>query len=308
MKNVAVWGLGAHARRNLLPALASADGIRLVGVWTRDAGTRQAVAAEYDVTAYDSAQHMLADPDSVAVVLATPVGMHSAHAQHVLEAGKDLWCEKSLASTSDEAQLIDATAQQCGRQAHELFMFLWHPQFLELKRLLAEGVIGEVRGLSARFGFPHLPSTNIRYDAALGGGALLDAGCYPYAAAHSLLGPTPEIAHQHLWSDPGYSVDTRGSAMLIYSGGRRAMLEWGFGHAYRNELEVWGSDGSLLSQRAFSKPSTLQTSIDIRLQDGTTSRVAVAPANHFQLMFEAMDGRTSGDWLRDQSALLGAGS
>lgn len=303
MTRVAVWGLGGHARRNLLPALVSSANVSLRGVWTRSAQARADVAAEYDVVAYASADAMLADSEVDAVVVATPVGLHVAHGVQVLRAGKDLWCEKSLAANLGQAQDLIRAADETGQQVHELFMFLWHPQFAALQELVSSGQLGEVRGVTARFGFPHLASDNVRYSKELGGGALRDAGAYPYAAAHALLG-VPTSHAQQLWTAPGYDVDTEGSALLTYDCGARALLEWGFGLSYRNEIEVWGTEGSARLQRAFSKPGTLETQISVQPQSGAAHVVTVAPANHFERMFSNLDGRTGKAWCAAQAQLL----
>ena len=301
--NVAVWGLGSHAQRNIIPALMECNRTELHGVWTRSPDVCRDVSKTYGILSYTSESEMLEDASVDVIIVATPVGMHHEHGLAVLRSGKHLWCEKSLASDVSQIQeLIDASLQ-FDRQVHELFMFLHHPQFLAIEDAVVSGKIGTLRSLTARFGFPHLPRDNIRYNSKLGGGSLLDAGCYPIAAAHALIGPKPVAFSSNLWAEDGYDVDTQGSAHLVYPNGCRAHLEWGFGHSYRNEIEVWGSDGWLRAERAFSKPSSLSTTVEIH-QQGGSSIIEIDPADHFSLMFEHFSSLPKNDWALAQGSLI----
>lgn len=287
---VAVWGLGGHARRTAVPALQAARGIEIVGVWTRDAAVRAEVAADLDVTAYASDEALLSDTRVDVVYLATPVGLHHEQGGRILAAGKHLWCEKSLTGSLDEAHDLIAQAERADLALCETVMFLHHPQVATVQALIDAGRLGRVRTIRARFGFPHLDPSNIRYAADLGGGALNDAGCYPLSAALALGHGAPTEVHARLGSDGEHAVDTEGWAQLVWSDGLVAQLEWGFGRAYRNEIEIWGEGGILSVERAFSKPATLATTLTLTPQPGTPEGIAVAAADQFALMFERFAG------------------
>jgi predicted dehydrogenase len=83
-----------------------------------------------------------------------------------------------------------------------------------------------------------------------------------------------------------YEVDVRGAALLASNQGSHGLLEWGFGQAYRNEIEVWGESGSLIATRAFSKTATLETTIRLVMQSGEESEERIEPADHFANMLE----------------------
>src|SRR5689334_10949811 len=97
---VAVIGAGEHARRNTLPALARADGSRLVGLFGRNGATAQEQAQRYGCKSYGDAGEALDDPEVAIVYVALPVGLHADAAHAALRAGKHVWCEKSLASSA----------------------------------------------------------------------------------------------------------------------------------------------------------------------------------------------------------------
>ena len=306
MRNVACWGLGGHARRNLLPALVSCTSTNLRGAWTRNQEVLSEVSGEHGIRSYGSEIEMLEDPSVDTVVLATPTGLHVDQGSLVISSGKHLWSEKSLFAAGEQGASLLERASSSNLDACEGFMFLYHPQFASLSNLLASGRLGRLFSISCRFGIPHLDQSNIRYDSDLGGGALLDAGCYPIAAAHALLGPSPERMMARVESEEGYSVDTYGTAVLEYESGVTAFLEWGFGLSYRNEIRAWCEEGSITVERAFSKPPNLATSIDIRDSRGGTESIRIDPADHFERMFQSLCSETRCDWVRDQSRLLAA--
>jgi len=284
--SVALWGAGEHAQRNLLPALARCPGIDLRGLYTLVPDDAARLAATYGIRNYATPAEMLADADVQAVYVSTWTSAHAACGQDVLAAGKHLWCDKPLAASWPEWQALIQQARARNLAAFEGMMFPFHAQFQALQRHLASGTIGAVRSIIARFGFPHLPAANFRTQRARGGGALRDAAVYPLTAARLLLGPVRDV-HAHIETEPGFDVDTGGSALLRSSAGVHGLIEWGFGRAYRNEIEVWGERGVIAVDRAFSKPADLETSLRLRLQTGETLQEIIPPCNHFSAMLEA---------------------
>ena len=302
MRKVACWGLGNHAQRNILPALKSCSSIELLGAWTRDQSVLSKTSSEYQIHAYSNETELLNDPQIDTVIVATPTGLHLQQGKKVLDAGKHLWSEKSLTLPKNSEFIGQAVAN--GLEVNELFMFLYHPQFAELSSLLASGKLGRLFSLTCRFGIPHLSSENVRYDHDLGGGSLLDAGCYPVAAAHALIGCNPQKITSFITSEPGFTVDTYGRALFEYESGVSAFLEWGFGLSYVNEIQAWCEKGDVTVQRAFSKPAELKTYIRIKASNGSIEEIEIEPCNHFIKMFESYCKRTNHHWVINQSNLI----
>jgi predicted dehydrogenase len=203
----------------------------------------------------------------------------------VLGAGKHVWCEKPITSDVDHTVQLMAAATAQGRVALETDMFLHHPQFRTLKSLLESRTLGEIRSVTARFGFPHRDPTDFRYSTAMGGGALLDAGFYPLAAAVAILGTDIRLSGAVMTADEPFEVDTGGSAILS-AGGTAAFLDWGFGRAYRSEIEVWCRQATVIAARAFAKPADLGTELRIRHQSGNLEVIPIPAADHFALMLD----------------------
>ena len=284
---VAVWGLGRHAHRRVLPALAESKSVRIVGICTRNAERGRAEAARYACRYFPSPEAMLGDRQVRAVYVVTPTGFHFTHAQQVLEADKHLWCEKPLThSQATTCRLFDL-AQQKGLMIATALTYKYHPQFALVKRVIADGTLGEIKHLSIRFGMPHLESKTFRDDPEAGGGALLDLGCYALSVAYQLLRQPVELVAAHLAATPPSRVDTEGWAVL-----RNADVgfdaAWGMGLAYRNVLEVWGSRGILTADRIFTKESDYDSAVQISNERGAQpTLVPAGRANGHVAMIDA---------------------
>jgi len=146
-----------------------------------------------------------------------------------------------------------------------------------------------VRSITARFGFPHLADTDIRYSSALAGGALNDAGAYCVSASLALMNSTPIAVSGNLSSPDGHEVDTQGGALLEFANGATAHCDWGFGRAYSNQIEIWLRDAIVTVERAFSKGVDLITAIKIEHQrENRLELLQVSADNHFVRMFDAL--------------------
>ena len=295
---VAVWGIGGHAERRLLPALAQCAATTIAGVTTRDAGRGERLAALHRCPFWPRPEEMLRADTVDAVLVATPIGCHFSHGLAVIEAGKHLWCEKSLTASVRDSETLIAEARRRALVLAECFMYRYHPQFRRLLALAAE--LGLISSMTSRFLIPPLEHPGFRNSGALGGGGLLDVGCYPVHAAVELLGDDLEVLHARLVQPPGCEVDMTGHAVLGSPTGATALLQWGFGAAYRSDLTVCGARGSIDADRAFSKTAEYEPTLVIRDVQGTARTESVARANSFVEMFGALAAAKSDSALRER--------
>lgn len=317
MKNrrIAVWGLGRHARLKMLPAILAEPGMDLVGVCSRNESVVAETAAAYGCQGWSAPGAMLADPLVDIVYVSTPIALHPRHARQVLEAGKHLWCEKPLAWTAGDAQRLTTLARERGLTVFECFMYLHHPQFHRMAELIRAGSIGRVSSVTCRFGLPPLDVPGFRGDPVLGGDALLDVGCYPVSLLLALV-PGAGWRVAHAWSalEGNWVCETSGGATLRGAGGESASLEWRINASYRNDVDVWGSAGSLFADRIFSKPSHLAPALQRRDLRGAETWETIGAADHFALMLSAFRSIMEDDSaveaersaVRDRAALLEA--
>ena len=306
-----VLGAASIARRKMLPAVAAEPGrMRLAAVASRDLAKASALTGEFGGEPVAGYEELLRRPDIDAVYLPLPAAMHAPWIEAALHADKHVLAEKPLATRAEDAHRLVALADKLGLVLAENFMFTLHSQHAAVRALLADGVIGEVRGLAAAFTIPALPDTDIRYQPDVGGGALADVGGYPLRAAALLLagadaGADGQTGNQELdvvgatlRVDRARGVDLSGAALLAAADGTTAHVTFGMEHAYRAEYEVWGTNGRIWLDRAYTPPA--DHAPVLRIQSGGERREQrLAPDDQFRQVVRAFaaavtDGTASG--------------
>lgn len=285
---IAVIGLGNHALRNGLPALVKCQQLDLLGCYSRDPDKTKRVAQEYQIKHWLEEDDVYADQSVDIIYIATPVGLHFAQIKKALEHNKHVFCEKSLVTSLAQAEQLCQLAKDKGLLLAECFMYLHHAQYAQLSALCADKVIGDIKSITARFGFPHIDPDNIRYNAALGGGALLDAGVYPLSLIYSMAAGELTQFEGHIQNTDGYEVDTDGAAFAVMKNGVMAHAQWGMGRDYSNDIQIWGSQGQITVERAFAKSNTLETTIKVS-KNGQIQVFPVVADDHFFAMFTAFE-------------------
>ena len=251
--NIAVWGLGRHALKNVLPAIGNGGEANLIGVYSRDAAARSRASQEYGCESYADESSMLGDPRVTVVYLATPIGLHFEQGQRVLDSGRHLICEKSLTDSHAKSARLVAEARQRRLLLCEAFMYRFQPRIQAIFELVRREEFGELIAVTSNFFLPKLEHPGYRYSASLGGGAFLDAGCYPISFFLGLGQESPAVAQARFHLTPGLEVDTSGVALLRWGARGQACLGWGYGAAYRNEATIIGEKQSLYIDQVFAK-------------------------------------------------------
>ena len=242
------WGVLSTARINakVLAGARLAPNVDVIAVGSRDGARGSAFAAEHGIErVHGSYEELLADPEVEAVYIPLPNKLHVPWSIKALEAGKHVLCEKPLTRRASDAEAAFDAAERAGRLLMEGFMWRYHPQTEALTRLA--GGIGPLRLVRAAFGFPLPPDlTNVRLQAELDGGALMDVGCYCVSALR-LLGGEPEHVSA-VAVRGGDGVDGRMAAVLRLSGGALGSLDCGFDVPARGVIEVVGEGGTLVAE------------------------------------------------------------
>lgn len=153
----------------------------------REFGTRHGVAR-----AYASYADLLADPEIDAIYNPLPNGLHGRWTIAALEAGKHVLCEKPFTANAEEAEAVAQVARRTGLVAMEAFHYRYHGMMRRMLEIVASGELGRVRHVEAWLCIP-LPFKDIRWELALAGGALMDAGCYPVHMVRTLAGAEPVV-------------------------------------------------------------------------------------------------------------------
>ena len=203
---------------------------------------------------YPGYKALIESSDVDAVYLPLPPALHYKWAKLALENGKHVFVEKpSTTCLADTESLIEIASKK--RLAlHENYMFIFHDQLKTLDEVVKSGEIGDVRLYRISFGFPMRAKNDFRYNKALGGGALLDAGGYTMKYANYLLGNTAKVVTAQLNNIEGFEVEMFGSCTMVNDEGITAQLAFGMDNDYKCEVEIWGSKGTITSNRILTAP------------------------------------------------------
>ena len=250
------WGiLGAGAiAKTFAKGLAGSRTGRLVAIGSREKNKADAFAAEFGkIRAHGSYEDLLADPEVQAVYIATPHPMHAEWAVKAAEAGKHILCEKPLTLNHAEAMAVVEAARRHDVFLMEAFMYRCHPQTQRLVDLLREGVVGEVRLVRATFAFHAGFNAASRFFAsALGGGGILDVGCYCASMVRLAAGvarggcvaePIEVAGAGHLGRT---GVDEWAVASMKFPGDVLAQLATGVSLAMDNTVQIFGAEGRIV--------------------------------------------------------------
>ena len=263
----------ADINRAILGARGEPAPFEIVAVGSRNQARAQAYAAEHGIArAHGSYEELLADPELDAVYIALPNALHHQWTMQALAAGKHVLVEKPY--TREPAEVEEALAEAARRGLVLMEAYMWrHASQTQLLRTVVPEV-GDVQALHVEF-FGILPrADDVRFVPSLGGGALLDLGCYCVSAARLVLGE-PDRVYGERWLGRG-GVDERFAGTLRF-GELVATFACGF-TARSNRIEIAGADGVLDVPQAFVDPP------GIVLLNGEPQRVE--PGNHYRAELE----------------------
>lgn len=293
---IGIMGCAAIARRSMAPAVKGLpDRFELVAAASRSEEKARAFAAQAGCEPVVGYERLLARSDLDAVYVPLPTGLHEEWVLRALDSGRHVLAEKSLAGDLASAERMVAKARQRTLLLMEEFMFCCHSQHEFVRKLLADAEAGELRVLRSSFGFPPLAPDNFRYIAALGGGALLDAGAYTLRAAQLFLGPQIRVLGAHLDMDPARGVDLGGAALLRDTAGVTAQAAFGFDHFYQCNYELWGSKGKIIVPRAFTAPPGFAPQVILE-KHGKREEFTLPADDHFRnILIAFAESITSGN-------------
>ena len=251
------WGIigpGAIAH-NFADGLKEAPSGELVAIASRDEARRGRFGDAYAIAAdkrYADYTALAAEPDVDAVYISTPHPFHAELAIMAMRAGKPVLCEKPAGMTASQVVAMTDVAAQEDVFFMEAFMYRCHPQIARMLEILASGEIGDILHIRAAFGYaaPFDPESRA-YSKALGGGGILDVGCYPVSFARLVAGAAigrpfdnPDtVAAVGTIGRSG--VDEAASALLQFPSGVTAECAAAVTRALDNSATITGSRGSL---------------------------------------------------------------
>ena len=229
----------------MLPAIAASKNGRVVAIASRDPGRARTAADAYPgAKAIHSYEALLANPEVDAVYIPLVNNLHKEWTLRAVAAGKHVLCEKPLAMNAQEAEEMAVVAKSAGKHLMEAFMYRFHPRTRRFVEALTNPMY-----VQASFGFTVKDTSDFRLQAPLGGGALLDVGCYGVSVARWILGePSNVLARSRMAG----GVDMTTSALLQFPGGQTASVWASFESPEEQSLTVVAREDVHRLNRPFS--------------------------------------------------------
>jgi len=218
------WGVLSTAKigtKKVIPAMQLGDYCKVTAIASRQLEKAQAAARRLGIEkAYGSYEELLVDCDVDAIYLPLPNHLHVPWAIKALKAGKHVLCEKPIGLSAAEAQeLLEASRKFPRLKVMEAFMYRHHPQWQWAKKKVSEGKIGELRTIQSFFSYYNTDPNNIRNKADIGGGGLMDIGCYCVSLSRFIFGAEPRRICGIMEEDPEMKVDRLTSGILEFASG-----------------------------------------------------------------------------------------
>ena len=218
------WGVLSTANigvAKVLPAMQAGQRCAITAIASRDEGSAREAASKLGIPrAYGSYEELLADPAIDAVYNPLPNHLHVPWTIKALEAGKHVLCEKPIGLMADQArELAGAAANYPHLKVMEAFMYRFHPQWIRAKEIVKEGGIGELKTIQSFFSYFNDDPQNIRNMAEIGGGGLMDIGCYNISLSRFIFDAEPNRVVGLIERDPQFGTDRITSGMLDFGHG-----------------------------------------------------------------------------------------
>lgn len=282
---VGVLGAAPIVKMALVTPAARIPGAVVEAVAARELSRAQRFAGRLGIPkAYGSYSQLLADAEIDAVYIPLPPSLHGTWAAAAIDAGKHVLIEKPFTANGDDAAALVASAGKSGLVVMEAFHSVFHPLVDDLRRILASGTIGTPLTAYGVFSIPIPPGKSTRWDVSLGGGALMDVGCYPIRMFQSVFGPTPEVLEASALDSGG--IDRAMSATLQFPDGPRASIKASLWSAAFElpRLTITGTEGRLSVNGPYHPQ--FGSTIRIRSRSGRTKH-RVSRASTYTLQLEA---------------------
>ena len=256
MARVLKWGLLSTARINsaLIPPLRASQRNRLLAVASRTQESAEAYARQWDIPrAHGSYEALLADPEIDVIYNPLPNHLHAEWSVKAVEAGKHVLCEKPLALSVREVDIMQAAASKHGRVITEAFMYRHHPQTLKVQELVKDGALGSLQLIRGSFSYILSRGGDVRLDPEMGGGSIWDVGCYPITYARSVVAEDPlEVFGWQVTGPTG--IDETFVGQMRFANDVYMQFDSSFSMPLRWFMEIVGSEGTLTIPNPF-KPN-----------------------------------------------------
>ncbi len=301
MKNVK-WGIISTANigvAKVIPGMLKSKALDVMAISSRDLKSAKAWASKLGIPkAYGSYEEMLADPDIEAVYNPLPNHLHVPLTLAAVKAGKHVLCEKPIAITAKEAAKLRKVPSKT--LVAEAFMVRHALQWIDARRRVKAGEIGEVRAIQVMFSYFNRDPANVRNKAGIGGGGLLDIGCYPITVSRYIFGAEPTRVAATIEFDPKFKTDRLMGGMADFGKGRHLSFTISTQLAPFQRVQIMGTKGRIEVEIPFNAPPDKPNRIFVQGMDMNVGEwISFPVSDQYMLQAEAF-GRS----IRKQEKLV----
>ncbi|EGB16136.1 oxidoreductase domain protein [Pseudodesulfovibrio mercurii] len=284
---IGVLSTARIGRTKVIPGMQKARNCTVEAICSRDESAARRTAEALNIPkAYGSYEALLADPGIDAVYNPLPNHLHVEWTLKAMARNKHVLCEKPLGLNDGEVnRLINAMAVHPEVKVMEAFMYRFHPQWVETKRLIDRGAIGRPTSIQSFFSYFNADPGNIRNKADMGGGGLMDIGCYQVSLSRLLFDAQPRRVLGWMDRDPEFGTDRTFSGLLDF-GGRLSAFTCSTQLAPYQRVNVLGEKGRIEIIIPFNAPPDAPTEILLQ-QDRETHTITFDPCDQYTLQAEA---------------------
>lgn len=268
------WGILSTAKigvQKVIPAMQNGQLIQVEAIASRDIKKAKKVANQLNIPkSYGSYEELLKDPDIDAIYNPLPNHLHVPWTIKAMEAGKHVLCEKPIGMDAKEAEvLVEATKKFPKLRVMEAFMYRFHPQWIKARELVLNGDIGDVKTINSFFSYYNVDVNNIRNKADIGGGALMDIGCYCISFPRFIFDEEPEKVVSVIDRDPVTKTDRLTSAILGFSEGKTSTFTCSTQLMPYQRANIYGDNGHIEVEIPVNAPPNETVKVTLRTKEKT---------------------------------------
>jgi predicted dehydrogenase len=267
------WGVlstAKIAREKVIPAMQTGAYCDIVAIASRNKEQAQETANKLGIpVVYGSYEELLNDKNIDAVYIPLPNHLHVEWTLKAIKAGKHVLCEKPIALSAEQAnQLLQTAQQHPSIKVMEAFMYRFHPQWVQAKMLVDDGRIGTLKTIHSFFSYYNADPKNIRNQKDLGGGGMMDIGCYCVSLARFLFNSEPVRVLGQVTTDPVLQTDTMTSGILEFATGTATFTCSTQLMPYQR-VQIMGTEGRIEIEIPFNAPPNQVTRLWLHTKAGS---------------------------------------
>ncbi|MBN2853212.1 MAG: Gfo/Idh/MocA family oxidoreductase [Clostridia bacterium] len=283
---IGVLGVSNHFLTRIVLPLMQSDKVEIYGIASRNIEKAKDAANRFGIKKhYGSYDDLLQDSEIEAVFIPLPNHMHKDWIYKCIDAEKHVLCEKPLTMNAAETVEVMEYVKNSKYKVMEAFMYRFHPKWQKAKDLVDLGYIGKVTQIHTVFSYNNQDPTNIRNIKEVGGGALMDIGCYAINSARFILGKAPLRAISLMTEHDVFKTDSITSSILDF-GDSRALFTTSTTSFPQQEVKIYGTSGMISVTIPFNDISEIKGAIHL-INSQTNQIIEFEPANQYLIMFDA---------------------